>query len=88
MARSVSHSRVRGNALKEVKGMEKDKGKGKGRVKEMGPMEGIKDKREGKKSPLHRLHFEVRPNAAAAGIVTSFNTPAQREGIERYKEMS
>lgn len=49
-------------------------------------MEGIKDKREGEKSPLHRLHFEVRPNAA--GTVTSFNTPAQREGKERYKEMS
>lgn len=48
-------------------------------------MEGIKDKREGEKSPLHRLHFEVRPNAA--GIVTSFNTPAQREGKERCKEM-
>lgn len=49
-------------------------------------MEGIKDKREREKSPLRRLHFEVRPDAA--GIVTSLNTPAQREGKERYKKMS
>lgn len=48
-------------------------------------MEGIKDKREGEKSPLQRLHFEVRPSAA--GIVTSFNTPAQQEGIEGCTEM-
>lgn len=48
-------------------------------------MEGIKDEREGEKSPLHRLHFEVRPSAA--GIVTSFNTPAQRERKQTYKEM-
>lgn len=48
-------------------------------------MEGIKDKREGEKSPLHRLHFEVQPNAA--GIVTSFNIPAQRGGKESYKKM-
>lgn len=49
-------------------------------------MEGIKDKREREKSPFRRLHFEVRPDAAER--VTSFNTPAQREGKERYKEMS
>ncbi len=49
-------------------------------------MEGIKDKREREKSILHRLHFEVRPNAA--GVVTSFHTPAQRERIERFKEKS
>lgn len=48
-------------------------------------MDGIKDRRVGEKSPLHRLHFEVRPSAA--GIVTSFNTPAEQEGEERYKEM-
>lgn len=48
-------------------------------------MERIKDKREREKSPLHRLHFEVRPNAAE--IVTSFNTPAQQERKERYKKM-
>lgn len=44
-------------------------------------IEGIKDKREIEKSPLRRLHFEVRPDAA--GRVTSFNTPAQREGKNR-----
>lgn len=49
-------------------------------------MEGIKDNREGEKSPLHRLHFEVRPNAV--GIVTSFSTPAQREEKERCEEKS
>lgn len=48
-------------------------------------MEGIKDKREGEKTPLHRLHFEARPNAS--GIVTSLNIPAQRGGEGRYKEM-
>lgn len=67
-----------GDTLKEeVKGMERDKGRGKRESRGDGAIEGIKDKREGEKSPLHRLHFEVRPNAA--GIVTSFNTPAQRE---------
>lgn len=74
---------MQGNTLKELKGMEKDKGERKS--KEDGPMEGIKDKREGEKIPLHRLHFEVRPNTA--GIVTAFNIPAQQEGIEGYKEM-
>lgn len=49
-------------------------------------MEGIKDKREREKSILHRLHFEARPDAA--GVVTSFRTPAQRERKERYKEKS
>lgn len=43
-------------------------------------MEAIKDKRKGEKSPLHRLHFEARPNAA--GVVASINTPAQQEGKE------
>lgn len=64
--------------LKEVKGMERDKEERKGERKGDGAMEGMKDKREGEKSPLHRQHFELQPNAA--GIVTSFNTPAQREG--------
>lgn len=40
MALSISPSRAQGNTLKGVKGMEKDKGKGKGRVKEMGRWKG------------------------------------------------
>lgn len=40
MALSVSHLRVRGNTLKEVKGVERDKGEGKARVKEMGRWKG------------------------------------------------
>lgn len=36
LALSISNSRVQENMLNAVKGMERDKGKGKGRVKEMG----------------------------------------------------
>lgn len=41
-------------------------------------MEGREDERKWEKSPLHRLHSEAQGDGT--GIVTSFNTPPQREG--------